>query len=303
MALTFRSIDTMKASRDSNSWTNAQKIEHINSIVQNVPNITHITVASYQNNFGYQSVAYIKEWFDAIHSAGKSVFFRPALATFSPNTAAGLTSTCVSTASNFSSCWEDGDAWDVVPESNPLSSLFTDVAGWNQWVRDTVDALDSAFTNLGKDVDHTFFSTTDQTAIFNSRIEADTLTKMGNKICIDFYPMDVGSLRAKIASFMGQIARAHTNYPTADIYVTETGYNNTTLVGDEDQRTLLRHFFNELSTIPYVKGLNYWHGYGNATFDKCLIYQSQSRTLPRPALYMLGEYYSNGQCGGRVQTI
>lgn len=315
MALTFRSIDTMKTSRDNNSTTNAAKIAHINAIIQAVPDLTHIAIGCYQNNFSYQSISYINEWFDAVHNAGKKVFFRPALTAQMPSYAVdGDLATTVDdyieifkySADQYN--WSDGDAWDVIPESGTTSAMYNtkyglgNPASWNAGVREFISELQGKFTTLNKDVDVTFWSGTDQQAVFQTQLEQATVDVTG-KVCIDFYPMDIGSMRAKIASCISQLARAHTNYPTADIYITEIGYNNTTLVGDEDQRTLLRHFFNELSTIPYVKGLNYWHAAGDATYDKCHLFVSQSTTTPRPSLYMLGELYSKGRCSGRVHQI
>ncbi len=302
MPLILKSIDTMKITRDTNAVTNEQKIEHINRIAELIPDLTHITVASYQNNYGYQSVAYIKEWFDAVHATGKKVFFRPAFAA-AVTSPADFTQKIVNSAVALQSCFANGDAWDVVPESYPQSSVFGGLAGWNQWIRDTIIALNAHFATIGKTVDCTFWSTTDQTAVFNARIEAATVTAMGNKICIDFYPMDLGSMRGKIQSFYSQIALARTNYPTADIYVTEIGYNNMLGATDEDQRNLLRHFYNELSNISYVKGVNYWHGYGNAAYDKCLLFESLSRTKPRPALYSLSEYFKRGHCSDRQRIL
>lgn len=307
MALTFKSIDTMKASRDANpALSNANIVAHVNALNTYVPDATHFTVASYQNNFSFYSISKINEWFDAVHAVGKKVFFRPALATFSPNTVEGLTDVLVESVHNFN--WQDGDAWDVIPESSDTSALYNtyyglgNPASWNAFVRDTVTTLNAEFASINKNVDCTFWSRTDQGVIFGTRVEQDTVTATG-KICIDFYPMDVGSLRAKIQSCIGQITRAHANYPTADIYVTEIGYNNTTLVGDEDQRNVLRHFFNELSNLSYVKGLNYWHASGDTAFDKCLLFQDDSLTLPRPALFTLGEFYSSDICNNRVKII
>lgn len=302
MALILKSIDTMKASRDSNSWTNAQKIEHINALNVHMPDATHFAIASYADNFGYQSVAYIKEWFDAVHAVGKKVLYRPAWGGLS-GTLEQRTDHVQEALADLESCWADGDAWDVVPESSPTLGGYGGVAGWNTWVRDTITALNADFLALDLDVDCTFWSLTDTHLRSNAHVEADTVTACGNKVCIDFYPMDAGWMRLKIQSIIGQLGTIHTNYPSADIYITETGYNNTTTVSDEDQRNVLRHFFNELSNLSYVKGLNYWHGYGNSAFDKCLIWQSQSRTLPRPATPILNEKYKNGNCTSRIKIL
>jgi hypothetical protein len=302
----LKSIDTMKASRDSNSWTNADKIAHINAIVKWMPDCTHITCASYINNFGYQSVAYIKEWFDAIHAVGKHVLFRPAFAGGTSSVAV-INATLLQGISDLAACWATGDSWDVIPESSPTSSAFNQgsgaVAGWNQWVRDVIPLLQNTFMGMGLTVDCSIFSQTDQTFIFNSRVEADTLTAMGNKLCIDFYPMDIGSDWGKVLNLVNEIRSARANYPTANIWITETGYNNTTLVGDENQRLIIRDFVNEIRNVPYIKGLNYWHGYGNSQFDKCLTFQSLSVTQVRPSFYSLGEFFTKGACNSRQRII
>lgn len=308
MSLLMKSIDTMKASRDANpALSNADIVTHVNALNALFPDATHFTVASYQNNFGFYSISKINEWFDAIHAVGKKVFFRPALGSKMPDgttnwsTSADLITICQASVHNFN--WQNGDSWDVIPESNPLSATYTNVAGWNQWVRDMIAALDTEFAGIGKTVEHNLFSGTDQTAIFNSRIEAATLTAMGNKICIDFYPMDVGTTATKVANLIGELSTLHTNYPTADIYITETGYNNTTLANDSDQREVIRLLCNEIQKVSYIKGLNYWCASGNVAFDKTFIFQSQSLTLPRPAVAVLSEFYTKGICNGRLKII
>lgn len=302
MSLNFKSLDTMKLSRDKNSVTNAQKIEHINANVSLVPDLTHITVDCYANNFGYQSVAYIKEWFDAIHAAGKPAFFRPAWANPALSSA-GIYTQIMTAASNLITCFADGDYWDVFPESNPTSGVWGSVAGWNTFVRNTSTDLRNYFASQGVSVNVDLWSVTDQNVIFNKRVEDATVLAQGNKVCIDFYPLDIGSLRVKIQNMMGQLNLMHLNYPTADIYITETGYNNLFAVTDTDQRVLIHHWLNELSNLSYVKGLNYWVGYGEAAFDRTYLFQSNSRTQPRPALYTLSEFYTKNTCNSRERII
>lgn len=316
MSLTFKSVDTMKTSRDANpALSNANIVAHCNALNRYFPDATHYTVASYQNNFSFYTIAKVNEWFDAVHATGKKVFFRPALTAQMPTYAVdGATASTMAdyitifkaSVHNFN--WVNGDCWDVWPESNPNAAIYGNVAGWNQFVRDTITALNSEFSGINKTVDCTFWSGTDQQAIFQTKLEAETVTATG-KVCIDFYPIDYigapgkGSTIQKVNNFVNQVATAHTNYPTADIYITEIGYNNTTLVGDEDQREVLRFLFNETSKISYIKGLNYWHVAGNTEYDKCLIFQDDSLTEPRAAAAVLGEYFTKGICNSRLKLI
>lgn len=306
MALTFRCIDTMKASRDSGSWTNAMKIEHINSLVQHNPDLTHIALAMYPDNPGYHSAQYVKEWFDAVHDTGKAVFFRPALtgATTTGDAAQKILN-WQALAESLEDCWADGDAWDVWPEFGV--EAIGNQAQWNAWIRDVIAALDTTFDNMNLDVDHTFFSMIDQRWIFGNQVEAATITAMG-KLCIDFYPMDwigapgKGTTIAKVNNFIGQIRAGSVKYPGVPIYVTETGYNTTNAITDQDQRDVVRLLMNELVNVPEVVGFNYWVGYGQS-FDPVRLYTTSSRTVPRPAYYSLAEKFTDGVCGNRVSII
>lgn len=298
----------MKISRDSATVTNVKKIEHVDAIVRLIPDITHITVDCYMDNFGWQSVAYIKEWFDAIHNAGKKVIFRPAIVIDTVNSLpADLIPHFVSAAQDLATCWATtGDLWDVLPESAPTAPGFGGGAGWNQFVRDTITALNTEFASQGKTVDCTLWALANTSFIAAGGIEASTLTAMNNKICIDWYPMDwvgapgKGSTTARVNNLIKQLANLRTANPTADFYLMETGYNNTNSVTDEDQREVLRTLFNALADVPYVKGFNYYCGYGEWGI---ILFQSFSHLLPRPALAMLSEYYTKGQCSGRMAVI
>lgn len=299
MALTFRCVDEMKATRDSGSWSNADKVSYINRLVELIPDLTHIAVASYPDNPGYHSVAYVKEWFDIIHDAGKKVFFRPALtgATTSGTNEEKIAQfqTIVTT---LSTCWAvSGDAWDVWPEVG--SSAFGGLAAHNQWIQDVIPALQSSFAGIGKDVDCTFFSMTDGYWVFNQWIDAATVAAMGNKLCVDFYPMDYigspgqGTTDQKTNNFIGQLENGHENYPDADIYITETGYNATSTVTDADQLDVLTSLFNKIKLLDYVKGFSYWVGYGRS-YDTTRLFATDSITTPRLGLQAVEDYFAWG---------
>lgn len=302
MSLTFKSIDTMKASRDQNPvWSEAQIQEHINSLNNLIPGCTHMTICCYANNFGFHSVAHIKQWSDAIHATGKAVFWRLIIAN-PAGTLNGITTQIMTYCEDLLTCFENGDWIDPYPESNPANNP----TNWNAWAVDVYDQMQAYFTSESLTINTDLWSVTDTNVITNKHITDDTVLHLGNKVCIDFYPMDLGASPAvKVQSLIGQIQAMRVNYPTADIYITETGYNNLSSVTDADQYEVLSLLFRELETkCPYVKGFNYWCSFnttGGGGYTN--IYQTNSRTLPRPAVAALRDYYDGSFVTGRKLIV
>src|ERR1035437_366426 len=120
MALTYKSIDTMKISRDSGSITNANKIVHCNALAANIPDATHFTLDCYYANFGYQSQAYIKEWVNAVRATGKSVWWRGVPDWTGLTAAQSITNISNLIATN-PTWFANGDIFEFQPESSPYN--------------------------------------------------------------------------------------------------------------------------------------------------------------------------------------
>ncbi len=298
--LVHKSISTMKLSRDTSNLSSANKILHIDSLVNNIQGLTHIDICCFQNDRTYHSLAWIKDWFSLTHARNLKVLFRPGLGSGGWSNAAQLTQLCVNTVNELADVWQDGDLCDIIPESNPMGGPYNtyyglgNPASWNQFVRDTTAALKSAFQTMGKDV-QILWSQTDQTFVFNLRVEAATLAAMDNILCLDYYPMDAGTDEEAVNNFIAQLGRVKSQYPAATIYITETGYNNQILVSEQQQRNRLALLYSRLSTISYVELLNYWCAYGNEgspVFDKTNIFKSNSLTQPKLAVAELEKLYN-----------
>lgn len=311
MALTIKSLDCMKASRDSASWTNQQKIDHCNAIVQYCPDITHIGIACFTNNTGYQSYAYVQEWADAVHNTGKKIWWRHAFSGETEATTLEEQYDLIMEGPSVNPNWfATGDIFELQPETHPyigvLNGTAQDIADWNTWLREKSTAAEAVFAGMGKTVDCKIVSVTDGYAKQGTAIiEQATVTHMNNRICYDSYPMDgVTSPTKAVQNLFNDIKIIHAAYPTADIILSEIGHNNLRAVSDDSQREVLRMAFNMLSGLSYIKGINYWVGYntsGGGGFTQ--LFQTNSRTVPRPALKTLGEYFTKGACTGRMEVI
>lgn len=310
MSLTYKSIDTMKASRDSAAWTNQQKIDHCNAIVQYAPDITHITADCYMHNTGFQSIAYVQEWADAIHNAGKKVWWRPVPNYSNAVTAAqAITNVCADITAN-PTWFANGDIFEFGPEStpyifsNPPDSWSNSTTTWSQWMADMIAAMNTAFSGIGKSGVITSIQSIVSSYWTQGDVKASALTAFNNQIAIDYYPLDLLDPIKAAQSMLNTIATLRAAYPTADIIISEIGVMNTINVGDDPQREVLRLALNTLANLSYIKGLNYWVGYNTTSgggFTQ--LFQTNSRTLPRPALKTLGEFYTKGNAHGRMEVI
>jgi hypothetical protein len=77
------------------------------------------------------------------------------------------------------------------------------------------------------------------------------------------------------------------------IIVGEMGYSNEVDVDDVTQQKVLRAEFQVLSSLPYIKGVNYWVGPGtNASGGYTHIFtKSGGQWSLRPAAYELSAFY------------
>jgi len=308
MAILYKSIDTMKASRDSNTWTNQQKVDHINAIVLNIPDITHITVDCFYDMPAYHSYAYIQQWIDAIRSTGKKVWFRgvPSYST-STNSAAEAITITVADIEAHPTWFENGDIFEYHPESGPYG--FTDGwnnngTAWSQWHADMVSACNTAFLGMGKSGVITDIQSIVSSYWTQGDVKSSALTAFNNTISIDYYPLDSPDPTRAVKTMMSTLLTLHTAYPTAGIVISEIGCSNTTSSSDSGQREVLRSAFNALAQLDYIKGVNYWVGYNTSNGGGYTqLFQTGSRTVPRPALKTLSEFYTKGYCSARMDVI
>jgi hypothetical protein len=82
------------------------------------------------------------------------------------------------------------------------------------------------------------------------------------------------------------------------------GVANTRNPDDVQQRGVLRAALNALADLPYIKGLVYWVSFntsGGGGFTQ--LFQTNSRTVLRPAIHILNEFYAKGRCTSRLPII
>lgn len=309
MALTYKSLDTMKASRDSNSWTNQQKKDHCNAIAQFCPDITHISMDCFYDLPVYHSATYVQEWCDAIHDTGKKIWFRGVPAWDGLTAAQSITN--ISDLISDNTLWfENGDIFEYCPESHPY--MFSDppdnwnnsTVVWSQWHADMIAGADAAFSGISKSGVITTIQSIVSSYWTQGDVKASALTAFDNQISIDYYPLDLLDPVKAVKSMMNTLNTLHGTYPTADIIISEIGVMNTKNPTDTQQREILRAALNELSTLDYITGVSYWVSYntsGGGGYTQ--LFQTNSRTVPRPALKTLSEFFTTGTCHKRMDVI
>jgi hypothetical protein len=189
MALSIKSIDTMKGTRDKNNHTNQQKVDHCQALVRHIPDLTHITYSGYSNNFSYQSVAYIQEWVNAIRATGKKIWWRCAFINADQDsTLEEIYEAIIEGPEAHPEWFATGDIFELQPETNPSIGVLTgdaqSITDWNTWLREKTTAAEAMFALMGYDIDCKIVSITDGYAK-SGVLEAETVTHLENRVCYD----------------------------------------------------------------------------------------------------------------------
>lgn len=314
MSLQFKSIDTMKLSRDNTSLS-ASKIQELVNQYAGL-GLTHLTVDCYLNGT-FQDDTDIENWVTAVRNLGLKVWWRPGYDNFgtTPYTPTSLKNTILAFPTRRPDLFRNGDIFDMCPEQSPfmndgaggfifgINDVQTLVDAWNPWVQDVKTSLDTLFaSNNLSGVITGITSITD----FNAKnyVTAATYAVFGYAT-MDDYPTDNVKDPVKAAKNVVNSLIALYNQAGVPVVVGEYGYHRPNDSDKTLQREVLRKVWNEISKLSWVVGYNYWCGHGGAGFGDFsnLLEQSNGGWRPRPALKTIGEFYTNGKCTKRMDVI
>jgi len=302
------SVDTMKDSKDT--VTNRLTAAQIGAEVRMAAslNTTHIAVDT-----PYDAPDYTRQWIDAIHAAGKHVWLRPHFNQWEGDYGATgiMTPTQYERAEAaflraYPTLLRPGDIFDPCPEpENGKYWAATYGQSWdwsptvpnaatreyNAFIRDTTTIAQNTLQSLGiNGVVTTIRSVNGWIATHD--LEPATVGLLG-RVTIDSYPEGsttdpTTAARAQVDAISSVETMWH-----VPVVLGEMGYSTAALVDDQTQEAVLRAEFTALRQLPYLAGINYWVGAGDAQYDGTrLITGSRDAWTLRPAARDLAALYA-----------
>ena len=315
----FASIDTMKASRDTERYPLSPR--EITSIVDLSAslNANYITVDTH-----WDYPAYMRAWIDAVRATGRHVWFRAHPNQWENNNGA----TGIMTPAQYeaferafilshASFFRPGDIFDACPE--PEEGHYWEATygpGWtshapntatrqyNAFLRDTSAVTAAAFHQLGiSGVITTVRSTSSFFAAHPNLLEQATVSKFGY-VTVDSYPERDTTDPATAADARLSELRTIENIWHLPIVIGELGYSNRVNVDDTTQQAVLKAELAALAPLPYLIGVNYWVGAGSDTSGGYthIFIKTHGVWLLRPAAHALAAFYESrlrGQTASR----
>ena len=321
----FRSVDTMKESRDASQSMNDFQIQHTCNLIASM-NVTHITVDSQ-----YDYPDYMRRWVKAVRRAGKKVWFRSCFSEWEDKsnidqdgyierskvlmTPEQNTAAIVKFIKENPDLFESGDIFDATPEAENGTYWRSFKGGWvnNNTAKDEFNAFmlassnesQQAFKDIGVEgVITGIRSTNGWIASQPTVLYQDTVEELGY-VSMDFYPGNDISLSsdASLQEFKREFMPVY-NVRNVPIVIAEFGYSIKGRVTNEKQLEVLQKWFDFIQTIPNLHGINYWVGPGRKTdsddsIDKIFEGTTGSWKL-RPAGEALKKMFKNIETGNRV---
>jgi len=304
----FASIDTMKASRDTETRPLSQ--EEISAIVNLSAslNTNYITVDTHWDYPGY-----MKSWIDVVRATGHHVWFRGHPNQWENNNGVpGIMTPAHYEAAErafilaHSSFFQSGDIFDACPE--PEEGHYWQAAyhhGWtshapntatqeyNAFLRETTAVADTAFRHLGiSGVFTTVRSTNSFFATHPTVLEQATVNKFGY-VTLDSYPER--DTTDPVAAAQQRLSELQTieNVWHRPIVIGEMGYSNSINVNDTTQQAVLKSEFDALASLSYLAGVNYWVGAGTSTSGGYthIFTKANGAWSLRPAAYDLALFF------------
>jgi len=280
-------VDTMKESRDTvtNPLSDAQMDQDVRLTA--TLHVTHITVDT-----PYDYPAYLERWVRAVRRTGKHVWFRCAFNAWegSYNVPATLTPAdyllrLKAFLGAHPALFQPGDILDPLPEpengpywarTSPQGSSWT----WKDAPNATTDEYNRFFLQASQTAQDalkaagvrgvltSIRSTNGYIAARPATLYPATVAKMG-RITTDTYVGQAPDITppAALHAFQAEIAGIE-KVRRLPLILGEFGYSTQGLVSDAQQQAVLRPELDWLRTLPYVAGLNYWHGAGYPAPDR-----------------------------------
>ena len=265
----FRSIDTMKHSRDlareklSDASYDAVIDREIKAIADT--GASHVAIATpYDEEFA----PYLRRWVLAARRHTLSVWFRGNFSGWEKwfgypeiSREDHLEKTRVF-IERHADLFEDGDAFSPCPEcenGGPGDPRQTgDVSGYRNFLIDEYELSNAAFEKAGKRVMTHFFSMNGDVA--RLVMDKETTRRLGGAVTIDHYVKTPEMLAIDLERFAresdGRVVLGEFGAPIPDIH----GKMN-----EEEQSKWLYDALSRISRVPNVLGVNYWTYNGSST--------------------------------------
>jgi len=309
------SIDTMKESRDTlnNPLTNAQIMDDVTTTAS--LGARYITV-----DVPYDYPDYMRRWVDAARTAGLHVWFRSTFDAWEGIYTATATMTptgYIAALSRFIVAHPDlyrpGDILDPLPEPengpywarvSPYGSSWT----WLNAPNATTDEYNTFFVNLSHATDAalaavgvagvitTVRSTNGYIAARPSALYPSTVAAMGRVTTDSYVGQDTAITPALALQAVQREISGIEAVRAVPLVIGEIGYSIQGLVSDRQQEAVLKPQFDWLRTLPYVQGVNYWHGAGYAapdTWNGASLFEGTTGAwTPRPAGLDLAAFFA-----------
>lgn len=265
----FRSIDTMKHSRDlaREKLNDASYDAVIDREVRQIAETgaSHIAIATpYDDEF----VPYLSRWVASARRHGLGIWFRGnfsgweewfGYARISPQDHLAKTRSFIERHADL---FQDGDAFSSCPEcenGGPGDPRQTgDVSGYREFLIAEYEATKSSFSLIGKRVTPNLFSMNGDVA--RLVMDKDTTEKLGGIVTVDHYVKTPETLARDAEGFLsksgGQLFLGEFGAPIPDIHGS---------MNEAAQARWLWETLSKLSRIHGVSGLNYWTHVGSST--------------------------------------
>jgi hypothetical protein len=307
----IKSIDTMKESKDTanNQLTVTQIQQTIATTV--LANVNYIAVST-----SYDFPDYLQKWADAIHQAGKHVWFRPhfnqwendygTTGIMTPGTYIGQLKSFIL---QHSSLFNSGDIFDgcAEPENGKYWSYYGGGGGWayngapnqltneyNQFMIDLTQMENAAFFTLGiPGIETRFHSTNGTLAVSPNSLYPTTVAAMG-VVVIDHYigQSSTQTPQQTAAAYKQSVDQIY-SIRKLPILFGEVGYSTEYVPDDTTQQNTITSMLSTFDTMPYVLGMNYWVGADNIGDGTRIFTGSRGNWSLRPAGVTVGNYYKN----------
>jgi len=281
------SIDTMKESRDTvtNPLTDAQMDQDVRLCAS--LHVTHITVDT-----PYDYPDYLQRWVSAVRRTGRHVWFRCAFNAWEGSYAVPATLTPADYLSRLKAflrghpnLFRPGDILDPLPEpengpywarTSPQGSSWT----WKDAPNTTTDEYNRFFLQVSETAQEalraegipgvitTIRSTNGYIAARPATLYPATVARMGRVTTDSYVGQDPAvAPSAALTALQGEIEGIE-KVRHLPVVLGEFGYSTQGLVSDVQQQAVLAPELDWLRTLPYLAGLNYWHGAGYPAPDQ-----------------------------------
>ncbi|MBV9849243.1 MAG: hypothetical protein JO250_06100 [Armatimonadetes bacterium] len=280
-------VDTMKESRDTltSRLTDAQMDQDVRLCAS--LGVTHITVDT-----PYDAPEYLSRWVRAVRRTGKHVWFRCAFNAWEGSYGATATMTpgdYTQALTRFlrahPALFRPGDILDPLlePENGPYWARTSPEGSswsWKDAPNKTTDEFNRFFVGLSRAADAalraqgvrgvitTIRSTNGYIAARPTTLYPATVAAMG-RVTTDTYVGQDPAITpaAALAAFQKEIEGIEA-VRRVPLVLGEFGYSTQGLVGDAQQQAVLKPQLDWLRTLPFLAGLNYWHGAGYPAPDR-----------------------------------